>query len=162
MLAILNATGETEKLRPLTDMMPSPMVPVVDRPIMEYVIELLARQGIKKIIVSLHHLANQIEAYFGNGQRWGVSIEYVLQKEPWGSAGALKWADYMLEETCLVMPADALIDVDVNAVLAQHRERKSSVTIVVHPRQYEQARILSRGLLSALTRHPRIGQPQSH
>lgn len=135
MLAVLNATGEAGKLRPLTEMMPSPMVPVVDKPAMAYVVELLARHDIKKIIVSLHHFANQIEAYFGNGQRWGVSIEYVLQKDAWGTAGALKWAEYLLTETFLVMPADAVIDVDVNAVLAQHRARNSRATIVVHPRQ---------------------------
>ncbi len=135
MLAILIATGETEKLRPLTEIIPSPMVPVVDKPVMAYVVELLARHGIKKIVVSLHHLANQIEAYFGNGQRWGVSLEYVLQKDPWGTAGALKWAEYLLSETFLVMPADAVIDVDVNAILAQHRARQSCATIVVHPQQ---------------------------
>ena len=135
MLAILIATGETEKLRPLTEIIPSPMVPVVDKPVMAYVVELLARHGIKRIVVSLHHLANQIEAYFGNGQRWGVSLEYVLQKDPWGTAGALKWAEYLLSETFLVMPADAVIDVDVNAILAQHRARQSCATIVVHPQQ---------------------------
>ena len=133
MIAVLLATGETNKLRPLTEVVPSPMVPIVDRPIMEYVVELLARHGIKRIIVSLHHHAHNIEAYFGNGQRWGVSFEYVLQRDPLGTAGALKWAKPLLTETFLVLPADALVDVDVDALLAQHSMRQSEATIVVHP-----------------------------
>ena len=71
MLAILFATSETNKLRPLTRFS-SPMFPVVNRPVMAYAIELLARYGVKRILVSVNQMASDIEAYFGDGKRWGV------------------------------------------------------------------------------------------
>lgn len=129
---ILLATGETEKLRPLTESIPTPMLPVANRPVMVYAIEMLARQGIKKVVVALYHLGGNIEAYFGDGRRWGIEIAYVLQREAWGSAGALKWAEHSLTDTFMVLPADILIDVYVDAVLAQHRARKSMATVVLH------------------------------
>jgi NDP-sugar pyrophosphorylase family protein len=131
--AILLATGETDKLHPLTQTVPSPMLPIADRPVMLYAIELLARQGFKQMVVSLYHLAGDVEAYLGNGQRWGVTLNYLLQRDAWGSAGALKWAQPSLTNTFVVMPADAIVDVDITAVLAQHRQRQSKATVVVHP-----------------------------
>ncbi len=133
MQIILWATGETEKLRPLTENIPAPMVPIANRPVMAYTIEMLARQGFKKILVSLYHLGGSIEAYFGDGRRWGVEIDYALQREPWGSAGSLKWAERSITDTFMVIPADILIDLDIEAILAQHRARQSAATIVVHP-----------------------------
>jgi len=131
MQILLLATGETEKLRPLTENIPSPMLPVANRPIMVYAIEMLARQGIKKVIVALYHLGGSVEAYFGDGRRWGVEIEYLLQRDAWGTAGALKWAEHSLTDTFMVLPADILIDLDVEAVLAQHRAKNSVATIVL-------------------------------
>ncbi|MCA9875314.1 MAG: sugar transferase [Anaerolineales bacterium] len=130
--AILLATGETDKLQPLTATVPSPMLPITDRPVMLYAIELLARQGFKEMAVSLYHLAGDVEAYLGNGQRWGVTLNYLLQRDAWGSAGALKWAQPALNQTFVVMPADVLVDVDLEAALAQHRQRQSKATVVVH------------------------------
>ncbi|MCP4424513.1 MAG: NTP transferase domain-containing protein [Chloroflexi bacterium] len=131
MQIILLATGETEKLRPLTDTIPAPMIPIANRPTMVYTVEMLARQGIKKMLVSLYHLGGSVEAYFGDGRRWGVEIEYVLQRDAWGSAGALKWAEHSLNDTFMVLPADLLIDLDIAAVLTQHRARQSAATLVV-------------------------------
>lgn len=128
--AILLATSEGDKLQPLTASMPGPMVPIVNRPVMAYMVELLARQEIKKIVVSLHHMAGQIEGYFGNGHRWAVSLEYALQSQPLGSAGALKWAARLLPETFVVLPADCLLDLDVSAALAQHQAENAAVTII--------------------------------
>lgn len=133
MQVILLATGETAKLRPLTETITSPMIPVANRPVMVYTIEMLARQGFKQILASLYHLGGSVEAYFGNGERWGVNIEYVLQKDAWGSAGALKWAEHSINQTCLVLPGDVLIDLDIEAALAQHRARQSAVTVIVQP-----------------------------
>ena len=89
MQAILIATGETGKLQPLTELIPSPMVPLANRPVMSYAVENLARFGIKNIIVNLFNSAARIASYFGDGSRWGVKLDYILQREPWGSAGAL-------------------------------------------------------------------------
>ncbi len=132
--AILLATGETNKLRPLTETVPAPMLPVADRPVMLYAVELLARQGIKQILVSLYHLAGDVEAYLGSGKRWGVSLNYLLQRDALGTAGALKWAQAAITQTVVVLPGDAIVDVDLTAVLAQHRQRQSRATVVVHRR----------------------------
>ncbi|MCB9420708.1 MAG: sugar transferase [Ardenticatenaceae bacterium] len=131
MQVILIATGETVKLRPLTETITSPMIPVANRPIMVYTIEMLARQDYKQILSTLYHLGGSIEAYFGNGERWGVNIEYVLQKDAWGTAGTLKWAENSINETFLVLPGDVLIDLDIKALLARHRARQSMATVVV-------------------------------
>ncbi len=131
MQVVLLATGETAKLRPLTETITSPMIPVANRPVMVYTVEMLARQGYKQILTTLYHLGGSIEAYFGNGERWGVNIEYVLQKDAWGSAGALKWAEHSINETFLVLPGDVLIDLDIEAVLAQHHARQSAATVIV-------------------------------
>ena len=134
MQILLLATGETDKLRPLTKNLPTPMLPVANRPTMVYTIEMLARQGFKKIMVSLYHMGGSIEAYFGDGRRWGVEIEYVLQRDAWGTAGAIKWAGHSLTETCMILPADILIDLNIAAIISQHHAKKSAATVVLHQR----------------------------
>ncbi|MBE2220079.1 MAG: sugar transferase [Anaerolineae bacterium] len=129
---LLLATGETDKLRPLTEETPSPMIPVVDRPAMLYTVESLARQNVKNISVSLYHLAGNVEAYFGRGQRWGIEFEYLLQRDALGSAGALKWAQAAGSQTIVVIPGDMLIDFDIEAVVAAHRKNQSIATMLVH------------------------------
>lgn len=136
MQAILLATAKTNKLHPLTETIPSPTTPVAGRPIMAYSVELLARQGCKRIHVSLYNSANYIEAYFKNGSRWGINLEYFLQPSNWGSAGSIYWARQHLTETFIVMPADILIDLDLDPIFEQHRANKSVATMIVaRPRQ---------------------------
>ncbi|MFZ0544099.1 MAG: sugar phosphate nucleotidyltransferase [Candidatus Promineifilaceae bacterium] len=130
MKAILLATSESKKLFPLTESMPSPMVPMVNRPVMAYVVEMLARQGVKDIVVSLYHLAGQIESYFGDGRRWGVSLEYALQSQSLGSAGSLKWSQPLLADTFLVLPADVMLDLDISAALAYHESEGNAATVI--------------------------------
>jgi NDP-sugar pyrophosphorylase family protein len=129
--AILLATGETGKLQPLTEFIPSPMVPIANRPIMSYAVESLARFGIKNIIVNLFNSAARIESYFGDGSRWGVKLDYILQREPWGTAGALSWAKPALHEPFIVMPADSILEVDFQALIETHRGHKNIGTIVL-------------------------------
>ena len=132
MQALLLATGETDKLKPLTENIPSPVIPLANKPIMSYTVELLARQGIKKILVSLHYLANQVETFFGAGRRWGVRFDYLLQREAWGTAGALKWAEISLNETFIVLPADSIVEVDIHHALEFHKSRNSTFTVVTN------------------------------
>ena len=131
MQAIILATSETSRLQPLTDSIPTAMLPVLNRPIMVGVIEQLAQQGLKNVLVSLYHLPGSVEAYFGSGQRWNISIEYILQREPWGTAGALKWAENSLTDTFLVLPADQIFELDFKALLTWHKAHKSQATIVI-------------------------------
>lgn len=133
MQAVLLATGETNKLRPLTETVPSPMVPVAGRPVMSYPLELLIRQKFKQIVVNVYSLASCIEAYFGTGSRWGVELQYVLQPQALGSAGSLRLARHHLTGPFVVLPADQVIDIDLLPILEQHEAKKSAVTIAIHP-----------------------------
>src|SRR5689334_22197119 len=132
MRVILLATDEMGKLPVLTTNIPTPMIPVVNRPVMAIAIELLARAGLKDIVVSLCHNSADIVSYFGSGSRWGVHLEYVAQHEALGSAGALRWAAHSLTETFLVLPADAVIDMDIEAALAYHRAHGGPATVILH------------------------------
>src|SRR6476620_11547024 len=128
---LLLATDEQPKLRLLTEALPTPLVPIVNRPVMAVAVEILARAGWKELFVSLCNRGGSIASYFGNGSRWGVQIEYLIQREGWGSAGALAWAGQLLTETVLVLPADSIIDLDIDAALAFHRAHGGLATMIV-------------------------------
>ena len=136
MQAILLATAENEKLQPLTQAIPGPMLPVLNRPVMAYPLELLARVGFKEVLVSLYHQGGAIESYFGSGRRWGVHLNYVLQRQEWGAAGALKWAASLLKEAFIVLPADSLVDVELEAAVVQHLACGSAATVIAHSQPY--------------------------
>ena len=142
MQALLLATGESQKLRPLTERIPSPMIPVMNRPIMVYNLELLGRMGFKNILVSVHSLASSIEKYFGDGQKWGLSLEYLLQRDEFGSAGALRWAKRHLQEDFIVMPADQIGDFEIAQAVRCHVAQKSKATVIVQPGPAHGRRVL--------------------
>lgn len=100
---------------------------------MTYHLELLGRQGYRDILVSLYWLPGYIEAYFQHGQRWGIELNYILQKDAWGNAGAVRWARSLIHETCLVLPVDILLELDIPALLAFHRDRGAAMTLVCVP-----------------------------
>lgn len=131
MQAILTATGQANKLRPLTTTMPSPMLPVVDRPVMVYAVELLARAGCREIIVSLPAQAPSMIDYFGNGARWNVNICYLAQQNTHGTANLFTCIDPAQSETVLVLPADAIVDLDLEAALAFHQTTDSMATAIL-------------------------------
>lgn len=133
MHVLLLATDEETRLQPLTETMPTPMLPLVNRPVIAYTLELLARAGQKRLLVSLYQRGGAMMSYLGSGSRWGMHIEYVMQSQPWGSAGALKWAAPRLNEPFLLLPADALLDLDIAAAVAYHTEHGGPATCIVHP-----------------------------
>lgn len=156
MHVILLASDEEKKLQPLTDTLPAAMLPIANRPVMAHTVELLARAGLKHILVSLYQKAGTIMSYFSSGSRWGTQIEYMIQPEDWGSAGALKWAEPRLNETFLVLPAAALLDLDIAAALEYHRTRQSMATLILHP-----ARAASAPALVQVDADGRISLPGS-
>ncbi|MEZ4733180.1 MAG: NDP-sugar synthase [Caldilineaceae bacterium] len=131
MQAILTATGQANKLRPLTTTMPAPMLPVVDRPVMVYAVELLARAGCRDIIVHLPEQASSLIDYFGNGARWNVNIRYLAQQNACGTANLFTCIDPSQSDTVIVLPADAIVDLDIEAALAFHQKTGSMVTAVL-------------------------------
>ena len=129
MKAMILAAGKGTRVRPLTHKMPKPMIPVLGKPVMEYLVEQLARHGFDQIMVNVSHLAHTIENYFGDGRRWGVEIGYSFEgylqdgntvAQPIGSAGGIRRIqDFarFFDDTFLVVCGDALIDLDLTEVL---------------------------------------------
>ena len=131
MKSLLYATGEQGYLNPITEHTPSPLLPVVNRPVTVYAVELLARYGLSDVCVSLHHSSNEIEAYLGNGSRWNIKFNYLLQRQALGTAGAIKRAEYWLDETFIVLPAASIVDLDILAALEFHRAHGGIATLIV-------------------------------
>ncbi len=132
MQVLLLATAEEQKLPPLTDTTPGPLLPILNQPVMARTIEILARAGHKRLKVSLCHAGGRIIAGFGNGKRWGVSIDYITQRQPWGTAGSIRWAGHLLHETTMILPADAILDLDIPAALDFHTAQQSAATLILH------------------------------
>ncbi len=129
MKAVVMAGGEGTRLRPLTSNQPKPMVTIAGRPCMEHVLELLRVHGFEDIVVTLAFMPQAIRTYFGAGEAQGVRLQYSVEESPAGTAGSVRLAAEELDETFLVISADALCDVDLGALVRSHRERGASVTV---------------------------------
>jgi mannose-1-phosphate guanylyltransferase/phosphomannomutase len=127
--AVVMAGGEGTRLRPLTSNQPKPMVPIVGKPCMEHILELLAEHGFQDVIVTLAFLPQAIRSYFGDGASLGLRIEYSVEESPLGTAGSVRLASDRLDDTFLVISGDALCDVDLSSMIRFHRERGAAVTI---------------------------------
>lgn len=136
------AAGQGTRVRPLTQKTPKPMVPILGKPVLEYLIEHLARHDIRQIMINVAFNHYKIENYFGDGRRWGVEIGYSYEgarehgdivPRPMGSAGGMrKIQDFggFFDETTLVMCGDAIIDLDITAALHEHRRNGALASVV--------------------------------
>lgn len=132
MKGIIIAGGLGTRLRPLTYRRPKPLVPVANRPFLEYQVALLREHGIEDIVFATNYMAEQIEAHFGDGSRFGVRMRYALEETPLGTGGAIRnAADQFAGEAVAVFNGDILTDYDLSAILAFHRERKAIATITL-------------------------------
>ena len=123
------AGGEGTRLRPLTSNQPKPMVPIVGKPCIEHIVELLRSHGFEDVVITLAFLPQAIRSYFGDGEALGLRIEYSVEELPLGTAGSVGLARDALDETFLVISGDALCDVDLGALVAFHREKGAAATI---------------------------------
>jgi NDP-sugar pyrophosphorylase family protein len=132
--AIVLAGGQGNRLRPLTDSMPKPMVPIVEHPLLEHIVLGLREQGITRIALATGYKAEQISEHFGNGSGFGVECSYFIEDEPLGSGGAVRniaqQSPELLQSTFVVATADVLHDVNFACALALHREQGALATIV--------------------------------
>ncbi|MFI5359323.1 MAG: sugar phosphate nucleotidyltransferase [Halanaerobiales bacterium] len=131
MKAVIMAGGQGSRLRPLTCDLPKPMVPVVNYPVMEYIIDLLREQGIRDIAVTAFYLPEKIESYFGNGERWGVNLHYFIEEEALGTAGSVHNAAEFLDETFIVVSGDAITDFDFTDAIRFHQEEGADATLIL-------------------------------
>ena len=134
MQAILLAGGQGTRLLPYTTVFPKPLVPVGDQPISEIVVRQLAAAGFDRIVFAVSHLASLIEAYFGDGEKWGVRISYSLEDTPLGTAGPIGLVRD-LDSEFLVMNGDLLTDLDYRALVADHRRSGAIVTVATARKQ---------------------------
>ncbi|MGE3188917.1 MAG: sugar phosphate nucleotidyltransferase [Vicinamibacterales bacterium] len=134
MKAILLAGGKGTRLRPLTIHTPKPIVPIFDRAFLTYQIDLLKQvPEIDEVILSLNYQPRRIEELFGDGSGTGLRLRYVVEPSPLGTGGAIRYAAQGISDTLVVFNGDVMTSVDVNAVIALHRERDARATIVLTP-----------------------------
>lgn len=136
MVTVIMAGGKGTRISSLVSDIPKPMIKINDKPVLEYEIECLRRQGFKDIIITVSHLGQMIMDYFGDGSKFGVRIEYYFEKEPLGNAGALFRIKDKLSEVFLLLNADAIFDVDFNRMIKYHREKDALVTLFTHPNSH--------------------------
>jgi NDP-mannose synthase len=134
--AVILAGGLGTRLRPYTTVLPKPLMPIGDRPILDIVIRQLAAAGFERVTIATGYLAELIEAFFGDGSRHGVPIDYFREDEPLGTVGALSLIDG-LDEDFLVMNGDILTDLDYRALLDSHREGGQAATIAARSREVQ-------------------------
>ncbi len=125
------AGGQGSRLRPLTCDLPKPMVPVGNRPIMEYAVDLLKEHGIKDIGVTLQYLPQKIIDHFGDGNSFGVKMNYFIEEIPLGTAGSVKNASEFLNETFIVISGDALTDLNLSSAINFHKTTNALATLVL-------------------------------
>jgi NDP-sugar pyrophosphorylase family protein len=128
--AVVMAGGFGTRLRPLTDDLPKPMLQIGDRPLLERTIERLRDAGIRRVSVTTHYLSEKITRHFGNGNAFGVEIDYVTEDRPLGTAGGLGLLSEA-NEPLLVMNGDILCTVDFRDLVAYHRKNQADITVCV-------------------------------
>lgn len=145
MKAMILAAGKGTRVRPITYTIPKPLIPILQKPVMEFLLELLRQHGFDEIVVNVSHLANEIEGYFRDGQKFGVQIAYSFEGrivdgqlvgEALGSAGGMrKIQDFypFFDDTFIVLCGDALIDLDLSKAVKWHKEKGAIATIVTKP-----------------------------
>lgn len=165
MQAVVMAGGAGSRLRPLTVGRPKPIVPIVNKPVIAHIRDLLIHHGIKDQIVTLQYMPDQVQDYIGDGSEQGISIRYVIEETPLGTAGSVKNAQAYLDNTFVVISGDAVTDVDITSVVKWHCERCAKVTIVLHrvkePPEYGVVITDAQGRIQSFQEKPSWGEVMS-
>lgn len=133
MYAVIMAGGKGTRIASVNSEVPKPMIPIDGKPILEYELEVLRSQNITNIILVVGHLGNQISDYFGDGSKYEVSISYIYEKEPLGTAGALFLLEGYLQEDFLLLNGDIIFDINIGRFINYHLEKGGEATIFTHP-----------------------------
>lgn len=133
MQALILAGGEGTRLRPLTSTVPKPVVPIVDRPHIAWMLEWLRSHGVDDVILGCGHMASGVRNVLGDGSSMGMRIRFVEEPEPMGTGGALKYAEELLDERFWMLNGDVLSDMDLSAQLAQHERTGARGTLALVP-----------------------------
>jgi len=159
MNAIIMAGGKGTRLAPLTDHSPKPLMPIIDKPILRYIIELLKKHGITDISVTLGYMAQKIVEAFGDGHDLGVNLHYVIEREPLGTAGSVKSAAEGFKGDFLVISGDAYTDFNLTELIDFHRSHGKLATIaatrVKNPSSFGVMLLNSAGKVRSFIEKPR-------
>ncbi|HOR85878.1 MAG TPA: sugar phosphate nucleotidyltransferase [Bacillota bacterium] len=162
MKAVIMAGGEGTRLRPVTCGIPKPMVPVLNKPVMEYTIELLKKHNIKDIAATLAYFPSVITDYFGDGGDFGVRIKYYIEHTPLGTGGSVKNAEDFFSDTFIIISGDALTDMDLVKAVEFHKSRESKATLVLKkvsiPLEYGVVIIDASGRIKSFMEKPSWGE----
>ena len=135
MRAVILAGGKGQRLRPYTTVLPKPLMPIGDMPILEVVLRQLKRAGITRVTIAVGYLAELLQAFFGDGRRLGLSIDYSFEEQPLGTVGPLTLIPALADETAfLMMNGDILTTLDYGTLVRHHRERNAAATIATYRR----------------------------
>lgn len=150
-------------MRPLSLQRPKPMVPLFDRPVLESILALLRTHGITEICITLHYRPDNIRDYFGDGNAFGVSITYFMEKSPLGTAGSVKaCSEFLGEEDFLIISGDAVCNFDLTACIAFHQQKQADATLILHrhdqPLEYGLVVTESDGSITRFVEKPAWGQ----
>jgi mannose-1-phosphate guanylyltransferase len=133
MQAVILVGGEGTRLRPLTVTVPKPVLPLVDRPFLAHMLDWLRRHGVDDVIMSCGFLATSVRNVLGDGSQFGLRLRFVEEPEPRGTAGALKYAEDLLDDRFLMLNGDVLTDIDLTAQIAQHDQTGAVGTLALVP-----------------------------
>lgn len=136
MKIVIMAGGKGTRIATVNSEVPKPMISILGKPILQHQIETLKRQGYTEYILIVGHLGKVVQDYFGNGSEFGVEIEYVVETEPLGTAGALYYLKGKIDDDFLLLNGDVIFDVDIEKFLQQHKDNKCKATIVTHPNNH--------------------------
>ena len=134
MKAVVLAGGKGTRLAPYTHILPKPLMPIGDMPILEVMLKQMKRAGVSDVILTVGHLANLLRTFFLDGQQWGMNISYSYEEKPLGTAGPLVLIEN-LDSTFLVTNGDILTTLDLKELVAFHKAQGGIATIAVHQRQ---------------------------
>ena len=132
MKAVILTGGLGTRLQPYTLFVPKPMLPLGDKPLLEHSIEWLKKNNIKSIVLCVSYLRKNIQDYFGNGEEFGVNIEYAISNKPLATAGQLKTAEKFLDETFVCMYGDSIFDFSLKEMIKKHQKNKSFITMCLY------------------------------
>lgn len=156
------AGGEGKRLRPLTCTMPKPMVPLLNKPVIDYCVELLTAHGISDIAATLYYLPNMIRQHLGDGRAFGANIRYSVEEKPLGTAGSVRAAVGDPKGPLLVLSGDAMTDIDLTALAQQHEKSGAAATIVLKrvqvPTEYGVALTDESGRITRFLEKPQLSE----
>ena len=133
---VIIAGGQGTRIASVNSEIPKAMIPVCGKPIVEHEVELCKRYGFTDFLFIIGHMGDQISSYFGDGQPWGVHIDYFQETQPLGTAGALGYLKDQLTEDFFVLYGDTIVDFDMQAMLAYHRQKQADATLFLHPNDH--------------------------